>query len=364
MASEYTITKILNIFASDCTRDTLIKAEKAGTIPCPKRRSTGSIRTRIWSTQDLPAIGERYGFLKKFSRPLCISVFSTKGGVLKTTLAVNVARMAALHNLRTCVVGLDLQGDITTALGFDADPDEAEDMNAAVERLNGIPGLGDVFQGKKTVHSVIQPTDLPTLSLIPETADLVALDQKINVKTRREYWLKEKVVQPLKEKYDLIILDCSPNWNQLISNALVACDVLISPLECKINQFRNLEVSRELLGEYREELNLDYEHIFVPTRFSSTRKLSSEIRRWYLSNIEGVTDGCVRESVQGEESVASNVSFPEYAPSSLVADEMRGLLSEIWDRAERHALKKAIPSNSKRKLSRVLTASEATATAY
>jgi chromosome partitioning protein len=270
-----------------------------------------------------------------------VAIFTTKGGVLKTTLALNVARMAALHNIRTCVVGLDLQGDITSALGFNSDLEDAEDMNAAIERINSARGLGDVFQRNCSVEDVVQPTDIPTLFAIPETADLVALDRGISTRSRREYWLREQVIAPLREQFELIILDCSPNWNQLISNALAACDVLISPLECKINQFRNLQVFQALTGEYRDELKLRYDHIYVPTRFASTRKLSAEIRSWYLANIPGVTHGCIRESVQGEESVAAHLSLPEHVATSLVADEMRELLKEIWERMLAEAKREA-----------------------
>jgi chromosome partitioning protein len=355
MKHRYTVRKIWNIFDSKNARDTLLKAEKAGTIPVSQRQAAGSIQTRVWDVKDLPVIGERYGFLKKFSRPVCIAIFSTKGGVLKTSLGVNISRMAALHNIRTCVVGLDLQGDITSALGFDLGVEEMEDMDAAIEKVNRVAGLGSVFHKKKAVQSILQSTDISTLSLIPETADLVALDREISNKARREYWLKEKIVEPLKEEFDLVVLDCSPNWNQLISNALVACDVLISPLECKINQFRNLEVFTQLVEEYKQELGLEYEHVFVPTKVSSTRKLSSEIRAWYLTNVKGVTNTCVRESVQGEESIASHLSLPEHASTSLAADEMRELLREIWARTERRAqravLTKRLRSKAKTKIS-------------
>ena len=332
MERTYTAQKILRIYNCNVGRDALVKAEKAGHIPSPSRKQSGSIKTRVWDAADLPRIGERYGFLRRPARSLCVAIFTTKGGVLKTTLALNIARMAALHNLRTCVVGLDLQGDITSALGFNADLEDAEDMDAAIERLNSARGLGEVFQKSAGVLDVVQPTDLPTLFAIPETADLVALDRGISARSRREYWLKEQVIAPLREEFDLIILDCSPNWNQLISNALAACDVLVSPLECKINQFRNLQVFQLLTDEYRHELRLRYDHIFVPTRFASTRKLSAEIRSWYLANVHGVTHGCIREAVQGEESVAAHLSLPEYVPTSLVADEMRELLKEIWER--------------------------------
>lgn len=336
MFKTYTVQQLLRLYGSDITRNALILAEKSGSIPTPARRATGSIRTRVWGPEDLPKIGAKYGFLKKHDRPLCITVFTTKGGVLKTTLALNIARLAALHDIKTCVVGLDLQGDITTALGFDANAEAADDMETAISRIESTRGLGELFQRRATLSEVLEPTDLPTLSLLPETADLAALDRAISTRAHREYWLKENVVEPLKRDYDLVVLDCSPNWNQLISNALVACDVLISPIECKINQFRNLRVFRQLTIEFKSELKLNYQQIFVPTRFASTRKLSAEIRSWYLTQLPGVTHGVIREATQGEESIATHLSVPEFAPTSLLADEMRELLQELWGRiAER-----------------------------
>lgn len=330
--SQFGIQKILKIFGSDATRSAVIKAELGGQIPEPKRKQTGSLKRRMWSIEDLPGIGERYGFLKKPERPMCVAVFTTKGGVLKTTLALNLARMAALHNIRTCVVGLDMQGDITAALGFNNDLEESEDMQTAISRLNSTHGLSDVYSGERSLDEVLRPTDIPTLFFIPETPELVALEQLITNKHRREYWLKESVVEPLKKQFDLVILDCSPNWNRLITNALVASDALVSPLECKINNFRNFQVFREFLDAFKTELKLDFDFIFVPSRFTSTRKLSTEIRGWYLANVQGCVHGAIRETVMGEEAVAMHVSLPEYAPSSLVADEMREILLEIWSR--------------------------------
>ena len=149
-------------------------------------------------------------------------------------------------------------------------------------------------------------------------------------RNRREYWLRDSVVMPLKREFDLVLMDCSPNWNRLITNALVASDVLISPLECKINNFRNLTTFRALVQEFSEDMNTHFRHLFVPTRFSPTRKLSREIRTWYETNLTGCTTEAVRESIQGEESIAMRVSIPEFAPTSVAANEMRTLLTEIW----------------------------------
>ncbi len=328
----YSVQKILNIFGSDINRNTIIKAELQGQIPTPLRQKTGAIKRRAWTIEDLPKIGERYGFLKNFIEPYCLSFFATKGGVLKTTLALNTARICALHNIKTVVIGLDLQGDMTGALGSNNDIEEAENMESAIHRMSTIRGLCDYKNEDVTLDSLLQPTDIPTLWYIPETPELVQLEQIISLSNRREYWLKENVVEKLKNQFDLVILDCSPNWNRLVTNALVACDSLISPLECKINNFRNFTFFRSFLNDFKKELNLNFETIFVPTRFTSTRKLSVEIKNWYRSNVPGCTHGSIRESAHGEEATAMKLSLPEYAPTSLVADEMRELFLEIWSR--------------------------------
>jgi chromosome partitioning protein len=334
----YSIKKVMNLFATDLNRNTLIKAEEAGNIPSPARQQTGSIQRRVWRTEDLPPIGELYGFLKKPARPSVITVFNMKGGVLKTTLSLNLARLTALHNIKTCVIGLDLQGDISTALGFNSDIEDSGNLEEAVERVQKTPGLFSWVSQKPKVSldRLLLDTDIPTLKFIPETPELVQLDQAVNLMNNRDFWLKEQIIEPLQKRFDLIILDCSPNWNRLVTNALVACDLLVSPLECKINNFRNYSVFAPFIAEFKKAFPRDsalkFQHVYLPTRFTPTRKLSSEIRSWYLGNVAGCLHGVIRESASGEDATAMQLSLPEFAPTSLAADEMRGVITEIWGR--------------------------------
>jgi chromosome partitioning protein len=330
--TSFTVKKVLSIFGAEIGRSALLKAESSGAIPEPGRQETGAVRRRSWSIDDLPAIGERYGFLKKPASPVVLTTFTTKGGVLKTTLALNIARMAALHNIRTCVVGLDLQGDISASLGLNVDIEESESMSDAIEKISSPRGLFDFMEGEVELEALIMDTDIPTLKFIPETPELVQLEQAITLRDRREYWLKEKVVSALTKNFDLVIIDCSPNWNRLVTNALVASDLLVSPLECKINNFRNFSVFRQFLTKFRDEMRLKFTTVFVPTRFSANRKLSTEIRNWYLTNAEGCIHDAIRESTGGEEATAMRLSLPEYAPTTLQADEVRNVLSQVWNR--------------------------------
>jgi chromosome partitioning protein len=338
----FQIQRIMNIYGTTISRSTFIQAEKTGAIPSPSRKDRGSIKARTWGLGDLPVIGERFGFLRSFARPQALAVFSPKGGVLKTTLSLNIARLAALHNIRTCVVGLDIQGDITKAMNLTPDVDEDADLSTAMSQAPSFLSLIDIFAGRANLEDVVVSVpEIPTLAIIPETAGLAALDVQLMSTPRREYWLLEKVIQPLKERFELIVLDCSPSWSQVITNALVACDAHVCPLETKINHYRNYREFTRFLEEFERTMKLNHTKIFVPTRFNSTRKLSVEIRNWYLQNVPGCTAGTVREGVTGEEAMAMSLSMPEYAPTTVAANEMRDLLREIWSRLplrERKAL--------------------------
>ena len=327
-----TVQNVLRLFNSQMTRGALVKAENSGLIPQAKREGSGAVQRRVWDANDLPLIGERYGFLKHFDKPMCVSVFTTKGGVLKTTLALNICRIAALHNIKTCAVGLDMQMDLSTSLGFDMDLDESDDLKSAIEKMSRVRGLADLAAGRSSLDDIILPTDLPTLSFIPETSELVSLEKDISNKNLRDFWLKSNVVDKLKQKFELIVLDCSPNWNMLVSNALVASDALISPLECKINNFRNYKAFETYLSAFKQEIGLSFGEIFVPTKIASNKKLSKEIRNWYLSNIEHCISTGIRESLVSEEAVANNTSLLEYQPSNVASDEMREVVVEIWTR--------------------------------
>lgn len=330
----YTSKKILSLYGASIAPATLKAAESAGTIPLGKRVEHGKVRVRHWSASDLPLIGERWGFLRHLPRSAVACVFATKGGVLKTTLALNLARMAALHNVRTCVVGLDIQGDITTALGLGPKVDDSEDIQSALARLPTTRGLFDLFEGRCSLQDVIAKTDIPVLDIIPETPDLAVLDSDLNRSLRKEYWLRDTVIKPLRENYELILIDCSPNWNSLVTNALTSCDILLSPLECRIVNFRNFEMFRRLTNRFREIMQLNYEEVFIPTRLNVTRKLSSSIRAWYMVNVPGCTSTALRDSNVSEEAMGVFQSLPEFQPRTLLADEMRELIREIWERIQ------------------------------
>lgn len=329
--STYTRKRVLSLFGTPIGRTTLAQAESLGVIPKASRRRTGKIDVRHWDIRDLPEIGAKYGFLSPLQSSTVVTVFAAKGGVLKTTTALNLARLAALHNVPTCVIGLDLQCDVTRSLGGEITIDDSSDIKDV--HLQTVKGLYDVFTGSD-VTDVTVHADIPTLDLIPENAQLILLENDLAREVRREYWLEQNVIAPLRERYKLIILDCPPSWNILVANALTACDILISPLECRIMHFANFRTFQDLLARFNTKMKLHYDTVYIPTRLHVNRKLSATIRQWYLANVPGCTGTAIRESNVAEEAVSLHKSIPEHQPTGGPADEMRDLIRELWDRIQ------------------------------
>ena len=324
------VKKIAEIYGGGHLKQSIDQLVSDKKIESPRKFRSGAIFKKGWDLTELPQIGEQIGFIKRPKNPLALSVFTTKGGVLKTFLALNISRIAALHGLKTCVVGLDMQGDVTNALGFQDHLEGGDDLGEMISQLNNTKGLFDLFNQQVRIDELLVGTDLPNLFLIPETPELVAFNEALTNINRREYWLKEKVIAPLKNHFDLIVMDCSPNWNKITTNALVGSDALVSPLECKINNFRNFKVFRHFMSEFKNEMNMNFESIYIPTRFSTGRKLSMEIKNWYEANVEGCLKLGIRESVLGEESTALKKSLIEHAPNHASAAELRELLVKVF----------------------------------
>ena len=181
----YAAPKILKLFsfADDpaFSIDDLQQAADSGVIPAVSGRRRSS-----WTQDQLPLIGEQFGFMKKPSEPRVITSFVTKGGVLKSTLVLNLARMAALHNIKTCVVGLDMQGDITSALGCSPELENSDTLEEALQKISQIKGLPDVLFQKANPLDLLQDTDIENLKIIPETPQLVALEQNLTHRHQRE----------------------------------------------------------------------------------------------------------------------------------------------------------------------------------
>ncbi|MCC5983101.1 MAG: ParA family protein [Rhodobacteraceae bacterium] len=248
-----------------------------------------------------------------------VAIANQKGGVGKTTTAINLAAALAERGQTVLVIDLDPQGNASTGLGIEAGQRQLTSYDLI---------LGDVAAG-----AIIQDTGLQNLSICPANADLASADLELAVHRDRTHTLRAALRQPdlTGGQFDYILIDCPPSLNLLTINALVAADAVLVPLQSEFFALEGLSQLMLTVREIRQSANpaLRIEGILL-TMYDQRNKLSQQVEQDARATLgDLVLTTMIPRNVRVSEAPSHAVPVLSYDTASRGAIAYRALAREI-----------------------------------
>lgn len=243
---------------------------------------------------------------------MIVSICNHKGGVGKTCSTVNIGAAIARHGKKVCLVDLDPQSNLTTAVGI-SEPDQT---------------IYGALKGGR-----IQPTKITeNLFVIPSDIDLSAAEMELSAEPGREYLVKE-ILNQFSADFSLVLIDCPPSLGLLTINALTAADFILIPLQAEFLALKGLTKLSEVIDKIQRRLNpkLEIAGVFL-TQYDSRKTLNRRVLETAEAKFTGkVFKTPIRTNIAIAEAPAAGKDIFSYLPKSNGAEDYELLTKEIME---------------------------------
>ncbi|HJC09378.1 MAG TPA: AAA family ATPase [Candidatus Blautia merdigallinarum] len=250
-----------------------------------------------------------------------IVIANQKGGVGKTTTAINLSASLAKLEKKVLVVDMDPQGNTTSGFGVDKENTEYS--------------VYDLLLGECGIKDAVLPDVFERLSLLPSHIDLAAAEIELIGKEEKEFILK-KALDQVKEEYDFIMIDCPPSLNLLTINSMCAGDTVLVPIQCEYYALEGLTQLMHTIQLVKDRLNPDLEiEGVVFTMYDARTNLSLQVVENVKNNLnQNIYKSIIPRNVRLAEAPSYGMPITEYDPKSTGAESYLLLAEEVIHRGE------------------------------
>jgi chromosome partitioning protein len=240
-----------------------------------------------------------------------------KGGVGKTTSAINIGAYLAEAGQRVLLVDFDSQANLTSGIGADGKK----------------PGIYELISGKNSPAEVIQETSVRNLFVIPASIDLSGAAVELVEQEDRDFYLK-RALEGLRDQYDYILIDCPPSLGILTLNGMVAADGVLIPLQCEYFALEGLSLLLQTIKRIQKSLNphLEIGGIFF-TMYDQRTKLAQDVVRQVTAYFKDrVYKTIIPRNVRLSEAPSHGIPISQYDALCVGARSYKSLAEEVLNR--------------------------------